>query len=110
MKNIKDYKISQIRREINNISSCIHNILKDNQKLYVKRVRKTSLLDGFAYRVLYSDINQTNESVSAKINFFNKSNITKKAFSDREKQINVDLYKKYLMDYHHCININLPMI
>jgi hypothetical protein len=96
MKNIKNYKISQIRREFNKISLCIYNILEENKKKYIKRIRKTNLLDGFAYRILYSDIHQTNDTVSAKINFFNESNITKKAFSDREKQIDEDLYKTVL--------------
>ena len=72
-----------ILRLVNCIKQHINNF-----SMLRSRKRKTNLLDAFVFRLLYSEINKSQETVAAKINF-NKDTqekIHRSSFAQKEKR------------------------
>jgi hypothetical protein len=69
-----------------------------NIKKNIKR-RKTNLNDGFLFKLLNTQLNSTQETVTAKLNTYNKQNISRTSYSDRANQLDLkffsDIYKKF---------------
>ena len=61
--------------------------------------RKTNLNDGFLFKLLNTQLNATQETVTAKLNTYNKQNISRTSYADRANQLDLeffsDIYKNF---------------
>ena len=90
------------------LSKLSNSFLMNNQYSYIDRVKKTSILEGFAFKSYCTDKTITQESVASIINEFNKTNRHRTSFSKRSNNLPDELFIDY---YHHLnekINILFP--
>jgi len=76
------------------ISSNIHNLINNHYCNLNKRRKKTSIINGFMYKLIQSQKEMSGPKATLMINLFKNVNISRSTYIDREKQIPFDLYKK----------------
>ena len=69
-------------------------LLQQGNKTFMERKRKTTIVDGVAYRLLYAKNNSSQNIITAKINNFLNTTTNRSSFVDRDNQINVSFYEK----------------
>lgn len=97
--------INIVYKYVNQLSLFVRNILNENNHLYVSRKRKTDIFDAFSFRILNVLNNESEQSIISYINNFKNKNITKKAYVDRDNQINLQFYEyfiKQLSSFNNC--------
>ena len=72
----------------------LKELFNANEKKYIKRQKKTSLLEGVLFRMYYTEKGASKSTVTAKLNEYLKTNIHRSSYANRDNQIGLDLYKK----------------
>lgn len=80
------------------LSMYSNNFLNDNNNKYIKRNKKTNLVDGFIFKLLYTQKNHTQDNVTDKINKFKNTFIDRTCFRERSNLIDETLLSSY---YNH---------
>lgn len=80
------------------LSKKLKDFINNNSYKYIKRFRKTNIIDGFAFKIIQAQKDMSQEKATYVLNSFKKSKtkteiINRSSFVDREKQLTVDFYK-----------------
>jgi hypothetical protein len=90
--------VNIVHKNIERLSSLIRNILNNKNNTYVKRKKKTNIFDAFAFRIINVLNNESEQSTVSYINSFKNTNITKKAYVDRDNQIDLEFYENIIRE------------
>jgi len=102
------YTNKYIYKSFKELSKLSNSFLINNQYAYINRVKKTSILEGFAFKSYYTDKTMTQESVASRINEFNNTNYHRTSFSKRSNSLPDELFIDYYNYINEKINILFP--
>ena len=88
----------------NNLSRDIKNYIQQISKIHKFKNRKTSLSDGILFKLLYTIKNATQESVTTKLNLYNKIDASRVAYIKKINKINVNTFHKLHNYFNKRIN------
>lgn len=82
------------------MSQCVHNTIQSFEKLYCERIKKTSLVDGLLFGILYSQKGKTQQVITGDLNSLNQNHkdknvhISRQSFSNRFDNIGIEVYEE----------------
>jgi hypothetical protein len=92
-----NYKLLELSKNINNY------LYKINDQ-YTQRNKKTNIIDGLLFNLLYSQKNTTQESITNKINVFKNNKITRRTYTDRMNKLDDKFYNNFITYLDKNIN------
>ena len=91
---INDSIYDDIYKNIVKFGNFIRDTISKYGSSYVIRKRKLSIHDSFLFRLLYAKKHTSKSDVAAIQNKFSSTNITKKAYTDKDKKIDLNFFNK----------------
>jgi len=84
-------------------SNINYNIINELSNVKLRK-RDIDLIDAFYYRLAYSQINITKESIASHLNFINKTNYSYQGYDKKEHNIPLTFYRLILDQLASCYN------
>ena len=75
------------------LSNQIRNLAKNNNNTIIIRNRKIDLIDSIVYRLLYTQINKSQQNIVSVINMYNNKKVDRSNYVRREASIKLSFYK-----------------